>query len=212
MQDRQACIQQLLIGTVLVQATASMHAVQRIVSYLEDARYLDALTDTLTFQLLTFNSRLRAFATWELALDRKADGRFYGSARLRHCFEAALNTSDTASLHRFYTDMLLHGLTCLHILWLADDTLLIRSMRLRQVVRNTTHCSAAPALQAGGNGATAGLEMTVLLQLSSSAWLLASWRLLRAFTSAHSGLVHELLECIALALLWAQCCSQCTAA
>lgn len=93
--------------------------------------------------LLTFNSRLRAFATWTLVLSRKSDGRFYGQATLRHCFETAVDHANDAGQHRFYIDAAMLCLTIIHILWLLDEVLLIRSMRLRQGVRHSCFLTAS---------------------------------------------------------------------
>lgn len=108
----------------------------KALEYLRDGSYLDPQTTTLEVTLLTFNSRLRAFATWTLPLTRKSDGRFYGRQLLLHAFERAWDFDTPEGSRRFKWDLAYAAVATVHTLWILDELLVMRARNRSEGVRS----------------------------------------------------------------------------
>lgn len=60
------------------QTSVQASSVFRAYTYMRDARFLDQSTQSVTFELLTYNALLGTFGSWKLTLNRGSSGVYKG--------------------------------------------------------------------------------------------------------------------------------------
>ena len=88
----------------------------RLLTYLRDARFLDAGTHRIIAQITTLNVRVKVYGTWRMTIDRSRDGRFHGQVELSEVRKAGYSV-ETVSI--ILIDILVLLMSIGHASWLT---------------------------------------------------------------------------------------------